>query len=123
MNKKIFAVFALIFIISCTGIQNTASNALQKAKEYNVKTFDKLNNLTSGIESKFNCQYILNGDSLPIVSDAVQTYYIIYGDSNTRADYSIWQNLVNNKVIGIISDNETITISNLQPIPIQLCTL
>mgnify|MGYP001574358820 CR=1 FL=1 len=123
MNKKIFAVLALLFIISCTSIQNTGSDALQKAKDLNVKLFDKLDNLTGGIESKANCQYIFNGDSVPIVYDTSQDYYIIYGDSNTRADYPIWQNLVNNKVIVITQDNETFTITNLQPNPIKLCKL
>ena len=124
MNKKIFFAFALLFLISCNDIQNTASNTLQKAKDINVKLFDKLDNSTRQFTKSGSCEYIFSAPITKTITESVSQWYIIYDDAGTDrvAGYSVWQNLANNKFITINQDNESITISNLQSDPIQLCT-
>ena len=70
-----------------------------------------------------NCKFAFAGETIKI-SGNTETFYINYPlqDEYAQANFNLWDNLVNNKVIALSKDGESYKITNLLNENIDICT-
>lgn len=118
--KKAIPIIFLILITSCSQINYT----IDKTGSAIDKGINKASNTVRNYWQKDLCTRIYQEETISITTSNISSYYIIYlwAETDQKADFDLWENLENNNIIRLKTDENNYQITNLLPPTIEVCT-